>query len=70
MKLVVQSCITIRHCANDLIMLNTVVFHIVSETVKTVCKSLYFTICGVAFKVLGKLCLRHCFAKACFVPAM
>ena len=65
-----QACITIRHCANDLVILNKVVFHIVSETVKTVCKSLSFTICGVAFKVLGKLCLRHCFAKARFVPAM
>ena len=33
-----QACITIRHCANDLVILNKVVFHIVSETVKTVCK--------------------------------
>ena len=66
-----QAYITIRHCANDLVMLNKVVFHIVSEPVKTVCKkSLYFTIYGVAFKVLGNLCLRPCFAKACFVPAM
>ena len=55
-----QACITIRHCANGLVILNKVVFHIVSETVKTVCKNLSFTICGVAFKVLGKLCLRHC----------
>ena len=52
-----QACITIRHCANDLVILNKVVFHIVSETVKKLCaKSLSFTICGVAFKVLGKLC--------------
>ena len=29
-----QACITIRHCANDLVILNKVVFHIVSETVK------------------------------------
>ena len=65
-----QACITIRHCANDLVILNKVVFHIVSETVKNYVEKKYFTICGVAFKVLGKLCLRHCFAKACFVPAM
>ena len=64
-----QACITIRHCANYLVILNKVVFHIVSETVKTVCKKFFFfTICGVAFKVLGKLC--HRFAKACFVQAM
>ena len=62
--------ITIRHCANDLVILNKVVLYIVSETVKAVCKSLTFTICGEAFKVLGKLFLRHVFAKACFVPTM
>ena len=33
-----QACITIRHCGNDLVILNKVVFHIVSETVKTACK--------------------------------
>ena len=65
-----QACITIRHWANDLVILNKVVFHIVCETVKLCVKSLSFTICGVAFKVLGTLCLRHCFAKACFVPEM
>ena len=27
-----QACITIRHCASDLVILNKVVFHIVSET--------------------------------------
>ena len=37
-----QACITIRHCANDLVILNKVVFHIVSETVKTVCKKFVF----------------------------
>ena len=45
MELVVQpqqACITIRHCANDLVILNKVVFHIVSETVKTVCKKFVF----------------------------
>ena len=64
-----QACITIRHCANDLVILNKVVFHIVSETVKTVCKQfVFYNLRGC--KVLGKLCLRHCFAKACFVPAM
>ena len=62
------SCI--HHCVNDLVILNKVVLHIVSETIKAVCKSLSLTICGVAFKVLGKLFLRHCFAKACFVPTM
>ena len=38
----VQACITIRHCANDLVILNKVVFHIVSETVKTVRKKFVF----------------------------
>ena len=42
MESVVQACITIRHCANDLVILNKVVFHIVSETVKTVCKKFVF----------------------------
>ena len=39
-----QACITIRHCATDLVILNKVVFHIhiVSETVKTVCKKFVF----------------------------
>ena len=50
-----QACITIRHCANDLVILNKVVFHVVSETVKTVCKqSVFYN-------------LRGC---TCFVPAM
>ena len=69
MELVAHACITIRHCANDLVILNKVVLYIVSETVKAVYKK-SFTIGGVAFKVLGKLFLRHCFAKACFVPTM
>ena len=37
-----QACITIRHCANDLVILNKVVFQIVSETVETVCKKFVF----------------------------
>ena len=39
-----QACITIRQCANDLVILNKVVhvFHIVSETVKTECKKFVF----------------------------
>ena len=32
-KLVAHACITIRHCANDWVILNKVVLHIVSETV-------------------------------------
>ena len=56
MELVVQACITIRHCANDLVILNKVVFHIVSETVKTgcvcqcacVCVRLYVCVCQCA----------------------
>ena len=64
-----HACITIRHCANDLVILNKVVLHIVSETVKTVCKKLvFYNLRGC--KVLGKLFLRHCFAEACFVPTM
>ena len=51
-----HACITIRHCANGLVILNKVVLHIiVSETVKAVCKRLSVTMCGVAFKVLGTL---------------
>ena len=49
MELVAHACITIRHCANELVILNKVVLYIVSETVKTVCKSLSFAICGVAW---------------------
>ena len=37
-----QACITIRHCANGLVILNKVVFRIVCETVKTVCKKFVF----------------------------
>ena len=70
MELVAHACLTIRHCANDLVILSKVVFHIVSETINAVHKSLSFTICEVAFNVLGKLYLRHCFAKACFVSKM
>ena len=33
-----QACITIRHCAHYLVILNKVVLHIVSETVKAVWK--------------------------------
>ena len=42
MELVAHACITIRHCANDLIILNKVVLHIVSETVKAVFKKFVF----------------------------
>ena len=42
MESVLQACITIRHCANDLVILNKGVFHIVSETVKTVCEKFVF----------------------------
>ena len=43
MELVAHACITIRHCANDiLVILNKVVLYIVSETVKTVCKKFVF----------------------------
>ena len=35
--LVAHARITINHCANDLVILNKVVLHIVSETVKAVC---------------------------------
>ena len=34
---VAHARITIHHCANDLVILNKVVLHIVSETVKAVC---------------------------------
>ena len=37
-----HACITIRHCANDLVILNKVVFHIINETVKTVYKKFAF----------------------------
>ena len=70
MELVAHACIAIRHCANDLVILNKVLLHIVSETVIAVCKKFVFYNLRVAFKVLGKLFLRHCFAKACFVPTM
>ena len=42
MELVAHARITIRHCANDLVILNKVVLYIVSETVKTVCKKFVF----------------------------
>ena len=42
MELVAHACITILHCANDLAILNRVVLHIVSETVKVVCKKFVF----------------------------
>ena len=42
MELVAHAYITIRHCANDLVILNKVVLYIVSETVKTVCKKFIF----------------------------
>ena len=42
-----QACITIRHCANDLVILNKVVFHIVSETVKNcVEKKVFYNLRG------------------------
>ena len=41
-KLVAHACITICHCANDWVILNKVVLHIVSETVKAVCKKFVF----------------------------
>ena len=37
-----RSPITIRHCANDLVILNKDVLHIVGETVKAVCKKFVF----------------------------
>ena len=59
MELVAYACITIRHCANDLVILNKVLLHIVSETVNAVCKKfVFYNLRGVAFKVLGKLFLR------------
>ena len=42
MELVEHACITIRHCAIDLVMSNQVVLHIVSETIKAVRKKFFF----------------------------
>ena len=43
MELVAHVCITIPHCANDLvIILNKVVLYVVSETVKAVRKKFVF----------------------------
>ena len=36
MELVAHACITIRHCANDLVIFSKVSLHLISETVKAV----------------------------------
>ena len=44
---------------NDWVILNKVVLHIVSETVKAVCKFCLLHFAGFAFKVLGNLFFRR-----------
>ena len=64
-ELVAHACITIRHSANDWVILNKVVLHIVSETVKDVCTKFvfYFKIGGVAFKGCSRYHNRKCSQK-------
>ena len=63
MELVAHACITIRHCANDLVILNIVVLHIVSETVKAVCKKfVFYNLRGGIYKTLlceGMFCASN-----------
>ena len=65
-----QACITIRHCANDLVIWNKVVglLHIVNETVKAVWKKfVFYNLRGCIGQIIFKTLLfeRHVLCQQC-----